>query len=38
VPLGSVPTHQLLEFQAREKLEKLRKYAAYSVHGGTSFD
>jgi hypothetical protein len=38
VALGSVLAHQLLEFQAWKKLEKLRKDAAYSVHGGTSCD
>jgi hypothetical protein len=37
VPLGSVPPHQLLEFQARKKMEDLRENAAYSVHGGVSF-
>ena len=37
VPLGPVLLHELLEFQARKKLEKLRENAAYSVHGGISF-
>jgi hypothetical protein len=36
VPLGSVLRRQLLEFQTRKKLEKLRENAAYSVHGGIS--
>jgi cell division protein FtsW len=36
--LGPVLLDQRLEFQARKKLEKLRKDAAYSVHGGTSCD
>jgi hypothetical protein len=37
VPLGPVLAHQLLELQARKKLEKLREDAAYSIHGGISF-
>jgi hypothetical protein len=37
VPLGPVLAHQLLELQARKKLEKLGENAAYSIHGGISF-
>jgi hypothetical protein len=38
VSLGPVLAHELFEFQARKKLEELGENAAYSVHGGISFD